>query len=70
MADVTKSDDLNNLMKVFDNVLRTNLRAYVKLSQLAIPYLEETNGTIISISSIAATHPVSFEIILKYNLLT
>ncbi|CAG2169440.1 unnamed protein product, partial [Oppiella nova] len=46
-----------NLMKVFDNVLRINLRAYVKLSQLAIPYLEETNGTIISISSIASTHP-------------
>ncbi|CAG2176508.1 unnamed protein product, partial [Oppiella nova] len=38
----------NNLMKVFDKVIRTNLRAYVKLSQLAIPYLEETNGTIIS----------------------
>ncbi|CAG2176832.1 unnamed protein product, partial [Oppiella nova] len=44
-------------MKVFDKVIRTNLRAYVKLSQLAIPYLEETNGTIISISSIASTHP-------------
>ncbi|CAG2175182.1 unnamed protein product [Oppiella nova] len=88
VADVTKNDDLNNLMnqtiktfgkldvlvnnagigmfagvkdknlmKVFDNVLRINLRAYVKLSQLAIPYLEETNGTIISISSIASTHP-------------
>ncbi|CAG2112433.1 unnamed protein product [Medioppia subpectinata] len=42
-----------NFIKVFDNLIRLNLRAYLKLTHLAVPYLEATNGTVISISSIA-----------------
>ncbi|CAG2172801.1 unnamed protein product [Oppiella nova] len=44
-------------MKVFDQTIQVNLRAYVELCYLSVPYLDETNGTIISISSIASTHP-------------
>ncbi|XP_054152838.1 uncharacterized protein LOC128951615 [Oppia nitens] len=38
-------------MSVFDRVLSVNLRPYVELSHLSVPYLNKTNGTIISISS-------------------
>ena len=47
-----------NFIPLFDRVIATNLRATVELSHLSVPYLEQTNGTIISISSILSFHPV------------
>ena len=48
-----------NFIPVFDKIIATNLRAYLELSHLSVPYLEQTNGTIISISSDVSTHPVN-----------
>ncbi|CAG2117686.1 unnamed protein product, partial [Medioppia subpectinata] len=45
------------LMQVFDTTIAVNLRAYLELIQLSVPYLDQTNGTIISMSSIAALTP-------------
>ncbi|XP_054152629.1 3-oxoacyl-[acyl-carrier-protein] reductase FabG-like, partial [Oppia nitens] len=44
-------------MSAFDKIMSVNLRPYVQLSHLAVPYLMKTNGTIISISSIASMAP-------------
>ena len=41
-------------MKVFDEVMSTNLRSVVYLTHLAAPHLVKTKGNIINISSIAA----------------
>ena len=51
-----------NFIPAFDQIIATNLRPYVELSHLSVPYLEQTNGTIISISSLAAFHPVFYRI--------
>ncbi|XP_054152500.1 17-beta-hydroxysteroid dehydrogenase 14-like [Oppia nitens] len=48
-----------DFMKVFDRAILLNLRSYAELSHLAIPYLDATNGTIISISSISSMVPVN-----------
>ncbi|XP_054152850.1 3-oxoacyl-[acyl-carrier-protein] reductase FabG-like, partial [Oppia nitens] len=48
----------DKFMSVFDKILSVNLRPYVELSHLSVPYLNKTNGTIISISSIASLMPV------------
>ncbi|XP_054153605.1 3-oxoacyl-[acyl-carrier-protein] reductase FabG-like [Oppia nitens] len=53
---VNITDD--KFMSVFDKILSVNLRPYVELSHLSVPYLNKTNGTIISISSIASTVPL------------
>ncbi|XP_054152848.1 3-oxoacyl-[acyl-carrier-protein] reductase FabG-like [Oppia nitens] len=45
-------------VSVFDKILSVNLRPYVELSHLSVPYLNKTNGTIISISSIMSTVPM------------
>ncbi|CAG2183718.1 unnamed protein product, partial [Oppiella nova] len=47
-------------MDVFDETFKVNLRAYVELSHLAVPYLDETNGTIISTSSMLSMRPHTF----------
>ncbi|XP_054152852.1 3-oxoacyl-[acyl-carrier-protein] reductase FabG-like [Oppia nitens] len=44
-------------MPVFDKLMAVNLRPYVELSHLSVPYLNKTNGTIISISSVSAIAP-------------
>ncbi|XP_054152625.1 3-oxoacyl-[acyl-carrier-protein] reductase FabG-like [Oppia nitens] len=49
-------------MSVYDKIMSVNLRPYVQLSHLAVPYLMKTNGTIISISSSLTMSPQ------KYNL--
>lgn len=40
-------------LEQFDNVLNTNLRAVFSMSKLAIPYLINTHGNIINVSSVA-----------------
>ncbi|XP_054158063.1 3-oxoacyl-[acyl-carrier-protein] reductase FabG-like [Oppia nitens] len=44
-------------MQTFDQVFNIDFRAVVQTIHMAVPYLEKTNGTIISISSIAGIHP-------------
>ncbi|MFV0248791.1 MAG: SDR family NAD(P)-dependent oxidoreductase [Tenacibaculum sp.] len=42
---------------VIDKVINVNLKAIIKLSSKALPYLKETKGTIINISSIDGIKP-------------
>ncbi|XP_054167570.1 uncharacterized oxidoreductase SSP0419-like [Oppia nitens] len=54
-------DDENNkdlkYMKLFDGIVNTNLRSAVLLTSLVIPYLEQTKGCIVNISSISSMIP-------------
>ncbi|XP_049871938.1 glucose 1-dehydrogenase 2-like [Pectinophora gossypiella] len=45
-----------NVMEMFDKVMATNLRSVVYLTHLAAPYIIETKGNIINISSIGARY--------------
>ncbi|XP_054155422.1 3-oxoacyl-[acyl-carrier-protein] reductase FabG-like [Oppia nitens] len=47
-----------NLLQVWDQIFNIDLRTVVELIHLSVPYLEKTNGTVIDISSIAATAPM------------
>ncbi|CAG2107913.1 unnamed protein product [Medioppia subpectinata] len=49
----------SNFMKVFDTLIKVNLKPYLKLTHLAVPYLEATNGSVISISSVIGMVPLS-----------
>ncbi|XP_026740389.1 uncharacterized protein LOC113502858 [Trichoplusia ni] len=44
-----------NILDAFDLIMNTNLRAVVLLTNLAIPYLKETKGNIVNVSSVAST---------------
>jgi len=48
-----------NFMRAFDQIYAVNLRAYLELVHLSVPYLEKTNGTIIQISSDLSMHPMA-----------
>ena len=59
-----------HFMQTFDKIMAVDLRPYVELSHLSVPYLDKTNGTIISISSVASMLPVSHinsRIVLYYS---
>lgn len=45
-------------IKVFDQVIATNLRAPVLLTHLAVPYLIKTKGNIVNISAVASVRVV------------
>lgn len=42
-----------NVMEVFDNIMATNFRSAVHITNLCVGYLEETKGNIVNISSAA-----------------
>ncbi|XP_050347639.1 3-oxoacyl-[acyl-carrier-protein] reductase FabG-like [Nymphalis io] len=46
-----------DMMKAYDIIMNTNLRAVVHLCNLAAPHLVKTKGNIVNISSIAGTIP-------------
>lgn len=46
--------DINDYDKIHD----VNVRSIIKLSQLAVPHLEKTNGNIVNVSSIAGMIPL------------
>ncbi|XP_054152553.1 3-oxoacyl-[acyl-carrier-protein] reductase FabG-like [Oppia nitens] len=48
----------SKFMSTYDTVMAVNLRPYVQLSYLAVPYLNKTNGTIISMSGITSLAPI------------
>ncbi|XP_015783178.1 uncharacterized protein LOC107360974 [Tetranychus urticae] len=41
----------------YDRVQQVNVRAVVRLTELAAPHLKETNGSVVNISSVAAVRP-------------
>ncbi|XP_014357152.2 uncharacterized oxidoreductase SERP2049 [Papilio machaon] len=55
-----------NALKVFDNIMALNLRAHVLVTHLTAPYLIDTKGCIINISSIASTG-ICFRINSQYS---
>ncbi|XP_054152623.1 3-oxoacyl-[acyl-carrier-protein] reductase FabG-like [Oppia nitens] len=52
----------SKFMTAFDKIMSVNLRPYVQLSHLAVPYLMKTNGTIISISSSLTMSPAKNQV--------
>jgi NADP-dependent 3-hydroxy acid dehydrogenase YdfG len=48
-----------NIMKIYETIMSTNVKGVLLLSTLAVPYLEKTKGNIINVSSIAGMRPVS-----------
>ena len=54
-TDIEDTDVVNK----FDWIMDTNVRAVVQLCQLAVPHLKQSNGNIVSVSSVASTKPVS-----------
>ena len=51
----------DHAMTVFDNVMSTNLRSVVYLTNLAAPHLVKTKGNIVNVSSIAALRALAKE---------
>ncbi|XP_046553538.1 3-oxoacyl-[acyl-carrier-protein] reductase FabG-like isoform X2 [Haliotis rubra] len=47
-------DTIDVPLPVFDDVMRTNIRAPFYLCQLAVPHLKKTKGSIVNVSSISA----------------
>lgn len=43
----------------YDSMMATNVRAVINLTQLAIPYLTETKGNIVNVSSIAGMQGIT-----------
>ena len=48
----------NLTMENYEYIMNVNLRAPIKLIQLAVPHLAKTQGNIINISSIGGLRPV------------
>ncbi|XP_045491157.1 uncharacterized oxidoreductase SAUSA300_2422-like [Colias croceus] len=55
-----------NLMKCYDEVMRTNLRAHVFTTHLALPYLIKSGGNIINVSSSGGSSLPAIPCILSY----
>ncbi|XP_061722418.1 3-oxoacyl-[acyl-carrier-protein] reductase FabG-like [Cydia pomonella] len=48
-----------NILKVFDEVMNTNLRSIVQPTRLAAPFLVATKGNIVNVSSVASTRVIA-----------
>ncbi|XP_026740311.1 17-beta-hydroxysteroid dehydrogenase 14-like [Trichoplusia ni] len=67
MQRVSLSDP--NILDAFDFILNTNLRSAVLLTSLAIPYLKETKGNIVNVSSIGSFRiPADVEGLVSYSI--
>lgn len=53
-------------LEQFDQIMNVNVRALFRLTQLAVPYLIETKGNIINLSSVCGIR--SFPNVLAYNM--
>lgn len=54
-AGIVKYDSVIDVqLDAFDQIFNINVRSAVKLTQLAVPYLQKTKGNIVNTSSIAA----------------
>jgi len=63
LGDITSST-----MEQFDSVMALNIRAVFQLTQLAIPHLIESKGSIVNVSSIAGMVPVSEHACSEYDI--
>ncbi|XP_063539065.1 3-oxoacyl-[acyl-carrier-protein] reductase FabG-like [Cydia strobilella] len=45
----------SNSLKIYDEVMNTNMRSIVQLTSLAAPFLVATKGNIVNVSSVAST---------------
>ncbi|XP_054716029.1 3-oxoacyl-[acyl-carrier-protein] reductase FabG-like [Uloborus diversus] len=54
----------NTNLESYDKIMDVNVRSILRLTQLAVPYLKETKGSIVNVSSIAGLR--SFPNILAY----
>ncbi|XP_049942340.1 3-oxoacyl-[acyl-carrier-protein] reductase FabG-like [Schistocerca serialis cubense] len=61
---LTPGSIYNMTLEQYDNTMNVNVRSVIVLTQLAVPHLEKTKGTIINVSSIAGIR--SFPGILAY----
>ncbi|XP_054152511.1 3-oxoacyl-[acyl-carrier-protein] reductase FabG-like [Oppia nitens] len=52
----------DNITQVFDDTIRKHLRSFLELTHLAAPYLEDTNGTVISTASDLSNNPHTLEL--------
>jgi len=50
---------LDETLEQFDLIMSTNIRAVYQLTQLAVPYLIESKGSIVNVSSILGAIAVS-----------
>lgn len=50
----------NTSLESFDRVMNVNLRAVFLSIQLAVPFLEKTKGSIVSVSSVNGIRSVGF----------
>ena len=48
-----------NYLKNFTEMFNTNVKSVVALSQLVVPYLEQTKGVIVNVSSMGSIRPFS-----------
>lgn len=55
------------ILKTYDAVMNTNLRSVIQLTNLAAPYLKETKGNIVNVSSISS-HRIFGEKYMPYAL--
>lgn len=52
-AGIYKPTDIeSNMVEIYDETMKTNLRAVVLITSLAIPYLKLTKGNVINVSSV------------------
>ena len=63
---VTSLDDPNMLTE-FDKLMEINVRSVVVMTQLALPHLEKTKGSIVNVSSVASIKAVSYSKIFSIN---
>ncbi len=48
-------------LDAFDKIFDTNVHGLIRITQLCVPYLKETKGSIVMVSSIGSQMIVSFE---------
>ncbi|KAH9631975.1 hypothetical protein HF086_000312 [Spodoptera exigua] len=56
IATIAKFDD-ENLMTVFDEIMKLNIRSVVYLTHIARPHLVETKGNVVNVSGVAGIKP-------------
>ncbi|GMT26985.1 hypothetical protein PFISCL1PPCAC_18282, partial [Pristionchus fissidentatus] len=55
IIDFTGKNGLDIPIEIFDHTMDLNVRSVILISQLAIPYLEKTQGAIVNVSSIVSS---------------
>lgn len=60
IAGIYQTDNVNNFnIKLFDDMINTNLRSVTMLTSLAVPHLEKTKGNIVNMSSVLGMKAVT-----------